>query len=182
MTQPRSYSRLTDYDRAVRDRDVRDREDKESLLFVGLSKELTGFSEAELSATGMTKAYFDELGLVLGFPIRSAFLNKGMEPDAMLASESFGPLARNVIRMWYLGQWKKLPPEWEEAWKSEFKVEELQGFNEFGRNSDRVVSAEAYKQGLAWAAIGVNPPGAKQPGFGSWAERPPAGSSAESPK
>jgi hypothetical protein len=34
------------------------------------------------------------------------------------------------------------------------------------------VNESAYTEGLLWVAIGANPPGAKAPGYGSWA-RPP---------
>ena len=50
--------------------------------------------------------------------------------------------------------------------------EQRTAFNEFGRDIDRIVSPQAYQEALAWVSVGVNPPGAKQPGFGSWA-RPP---------
>jgi hypothetical protein len=42
-------------------------------------------------------------------------------------------------------------------------------FDEFGRNVNRVISADAYREGLAWVAVGTNPSAAKQPGFGTWA-------------
>ncbi|HYO83919.1 MAG TPA: hypothetical protein VES20_21125, partial [Bryobacteraceae bacterium] len=35
-----------------------------------------------------------------------------------------------------------------------------------------MVSAAAYTEGLLWPAIGANPPGAKGPGYGSWALPP----------
>ena len=69
----------------------------------------------------------------------------------------------------YLGQWQKLPSGWGSG---QFSDKDLLAFDEFGRNVDRVISPRAYKEGLAWRAVGVNPMGAKQPGFGSWQEAP----------
>ena len=34
------------------------------------------------------------------------------------------------------------------------------------------VTAASYQEGLLWPAIGANPPGAKAPGYGSWAQPP----------
>jgi hypothetical protein len=154
---------------AAYDRDIR-KTDSESLpLFIRLSVELTGFSEAELAATGLAKNYFEELGQVLGVSVREDLLASKLAPDAMMASPRYGPLARNLIRLWYLAQWKQLPCDWV---AQQLTNQERKDFDEFGRNTNRVLSSQAYKQGLAWAAIGSNPPGAKQPGFGSWAEPP----------
>lgn len=137
-------------------------------LFIKLSVELTGFSEAELLATGMARSFFDELGITLGIPARARFLREPCAAQALLASPFAGPLARNLIRLWYLGQWQELGAKWLE----ELTKEESCKFDEFGRNRNRVVSAAAYKEGLAWTAVGTNPTGARQPGFGSWAEPP----------
>ena len=35
-----------------------------------------------------------------------------------------------------------------------------------------IINAESYKQGLMWNAGHTHPPGAKQPGYGSWANPP----------
>lgn len=145
-------------------------EDGDLDVFVELSAALTGFSPAELGGTGMAESYFEALRLVVGKKICARFVHSGLDPAALLASNLYGPLARNVIRMWYLGQWKQIPPEWLKL--EELGEDETRGFNEFGRNTDRVLSSQAYQQGLAWIAMGVNPVGAKQPGYGSWAWPP----------
>jgi hypothetical protein len=160
---PRPVPRFAAYDLQVRDRPNADLS-----AFISLSASLTGFSEAELSSTGMTNAYYEELGQTVGIPIRNAFLNSNSDPSELMASSLYGPLARNVIRMWYLGQWKRLPPDWVDR----LSPDQLTGFDEFGRNADRILSAEAYQEGLAWVAIAANPMGAKQPGFGTWSEPP----------
>jgi hypothetical protein len=78
-----------------------------------------------------------------------------------LSSEKFGPLARSLIQLWYVGQWVPLP----QAWRRSF------GASRF--DVSRIVSVLAYKEGLVWDAIGAHPAGAKQQGFGSWADVPP---------
>jgi hypothetical protein len=55
----------------------------------------------------------------------------------------YNGLAKNIITMWYMGNW----------------VNEM-------------VSPTAYTQGLIWNVMDSHPPGAKQPGYGSW-HRPP---------
>jgi hypothetical protein len=135
--------------------------------FLAISAELTGFSSAELHATGNVRHLFEEFGTTLGFELCRHFVQVHLAPADRLASPFYGPIARNLIRMWYLGQWQRLPTEWVTSIPKEF-----QPFDEFGRNFNRVISAQAYKEGLAWSAIGANPPAAKQPGFASWAEPP----------
>ncbi len=160
---PRPVPRFAAYDFQVRDHP-----DADLSAFIRLSVSLTGFSEAELSSTGMINAYYEELGQTVGIPVRRAFLNAGLDLAALMVSPLYGPLARNVIRMWYLGQWKRLPLDW----VSQLSSAQLKAFDEFGRNVDRILSAEAYQEGLAWIAIPANPMGAKAPGFGTWAEPP----------
>jgi hypothetical protein len=143
--------------------------------FSQLSVALTGFSAAELQATGMLRIYFDELGLVLGHAIRQNYFDSELGPADLLADAVWGPLTRNLIRMWYLGQWKKLPDGWGHKSFNKgnfFSKEELSGFDEFNRNVDRIISPRAYTEGLAWKAAGINPMGAKEPGFASWTEKP----------
>lgn len=153
---------LAIYDRTTDGRD-------ESEKFPQLSVQLTGFSLAELQSTGMMQVYFDELGLVLGREIRQKYFDNDLNPHVLLSDSLWGPVTRNIIRMWYLGQWHKLPDGWGHG---QFSNKVLLGFDEFGRNVDRVISPRAYKEGLAWRAVGVNPTGAKQPGFASWQEAP----------
>lgn len=124
--------------------------------FVDASVHLCGFDRAELMGTGMAPKYFevvlmnsdpddvrlffDAVAQVLTLPspkIEAAIAAKLMSVDAYRA------LARNIIMLWYTGNWNGIP-----------------------------VSSEAYKQGLMWAAAETHPSGAKQPGYGSWASPP----------
>jgi len=146
--------------------------------FLDLSVLLTGFHRSELEGTGLAKAYHDELLDVLGEPLAGGLLGiirrireRSDGPAAspqqeaavqreVLDSATWGPVARNIIQMWYLGQWSQLP----QAWRN------VQGATP--SDTDRVISAAAYQEGLLWGDAGTHPPGAKQPGFGSWALPP----------
>ena len=75
---------------------------------------------------------------------------------------TLGPVARNLILLWYCGTWAALPEDWRNA----------HGASPF--DTDRVVSAEAYQAGLQWVAAGAHPMGARPPGFGAWALAPEA--------
>lgn len=78
----------------------------------------------------------------------------------ILDDPRYGPAVRNVLVMWYLGTWSQLPREWRNA------------YGATSYDTDHVVSAAAYREGLVWPAAGTHPMSAKQPGYGSWA-RPP---------
>jgi hypothetical protein len=69
-------------------------------------------------------------------------------------------MARNIIKMWYTGNWAQLP----QAWRNQHGAG--------ARDVDHVISSQAYQEGLVWRAIGTHPQGAKQPGFGTWALPP----------
>jgi hypothetical protein len=135
--------------------------------FLRLSVILTGFEEHVLLGTGMLQAYYDELLLIIG--VREAgsllsALDQVADGDdtqfrkVVLGSDRYGPVARNVLTMWYLGAWTQLPREWRTA------------YGATAYDTDRVVSAAAYREGLVWPAAGTHPMSAKQPGFGTWAK------------
>jgi hypothetical protein len=77
--------------------------------------------------------------------------------STILADDKLGPVAQNLIRMWYCGTWTALPA----AWRSTYGASPL--------DTNHVVSAEAYQAGLQWAAAGAHPAGARQQGYGAWA-------------
>lgn len=146
--------------------------------FLTLSVALTGYDRAELHATGLVGAYWDTLTRVVGGRTVGELLSawdgvvtaSGGDPEAMaagvkadiLADPDLGPLARNLVVLWYLGQWTQMPADWR------------------GRHGasagdlTHVVSAAAYREGLVWDAIQAHPMSAKQQGFGAWA-LPPRG-------
>jgi hypothetical protein len=139
--------------------------------FLRLSVILTGYEQYELLGTGMLMPYYDELMRIIGAREAGALLGafSGVADGddeafrrAILDSPRFGPVARNLTMMWYLGTWTQLPRQWRNT------------FGATAYDTDHVVSAAAYREGLVWPAAGTHPMSAKQPGFGSWA-RPPAG-------
>lgn len=146
--------------------------------FAELSAELTGFTVAELEGTGLVESHFTEVRELVGERIfgrllinwnkvRSESRNQ-KELEAGIEKEIFGPrwggllgpIALNIVRLWYLGNWFQMPREWRHKYGA--------GAND----QTRVVSADAYREGLVWDAICAHPTAAKQPGFGSWAFPP----------
>ena len=124
--------------------------------FLNISVSLTGFNEAELLGTGMLATYYNtivesisasdfDLFLSAAASILNASekrVNKEISLNLMPDS-SYNGLAKKIITMWYTGNW-----------------------------GDAVISPESYVQGLIWKAAQTHPPGAKQPGYGSWANPP----------
>lgn len=144
--------------------------------FLAFSAEVTAFTAFQLRGTGMAGTYLDTVVRVVGAAIpddllrahalaphplgsdrasRDAHLRLAIFGDARL-----GPVARNIIKLWYLGIWYELPRAWIEA------------HGAGAANVKFMVSAQAYTEGLLWPAIGANPPGAKAPGYASWVGPP----------
>lgn len=127
--------------------------------FLAISVHLTGYNEMELLGTGMLEPYFNvvmnknSVNVVEAFLAASADIlqrNKGdlKKINAEIASQlmpdaCYEGLAQNIITMWYMGNWM-----------------------------NEMVSSQAYIQGLIWNAAETHPPGAKQPGYGSWHNPP----------
>jgi hypothetical protein len=144
--------------------------------FLELSALLTGFDRVSLLGTGMTDEFVGALDAVLPAGTLDELLAAhAMLPDggdreaaaaaSILEDAKLGPVARNVILMWYCGTWTALP----DAWRTAYGTSPL--------DVNRVVSAMAYQAGLQWVAAGAHPAGARQQGYGAWAQ-PPAGVSA----
>ncbi|MEO1004655.1 MAG: hypothetical protein AAFW67_02140 [Cyanobacteria bacterium J06638_38] len=147
--------------------------------FLKLSVALTGFSEFHLQGTGQTELYlatveqnigselllellktFQDLTLKAKSADDDAILTAGLRSE-ILGSEKLGVIARNIIKLWYVATWYPLPKSWQATFGS--------GDTE---QKPYIVAPQAYPEGLVWSAIGVNPPGAKAPGFGTWSEPP----------
>jgi hypothetical protein len=137
--------------------------------FLRLSTTLTGYDEYTLLGTGMVEAYYEELVHIIGAREVGSLFGAFGRVDAndeqgfraaILDDARYGPVARNVVLMWYLGTWTQLPREWRNA------------YGATSYDTDHVVSAAAYRAGLVWPTAGAHPMGAKQQGFGSWAEPP----------
>jgi hypothetical protein len=134
-------------------------------LFVAVSARLTGFDRVTLLGTGMTAQYLRAMDAVLPGGTLDELLNdQRSHSDArvpeLLDDAKLGPVARNLILLWYCGTWTALPDEWRAAYGTS------------PLDTTRVVSAAAYQAGLQWVVAGAHPAGARQQGFGSWAVAP----------
>ena len=144
-----------------------------SQTFLVFSSEITAFSTFELQGTGLAEDYLNAVVSVIGQPNLDELLNaysaievsdpqlreKLLRRD-IFGDEKLGPIARNIIKLWYTGVWNELPHAWTDK------------YGALEKNVLFIVSAAAYTEGLLWPAIGANPPGAKAPGYGSWALPP----------
>jgi hypothetical protein len=124
-----------------------------------LSSWLTGFSAFELSGTGMLDAYLEMLDASLPQNLFDELLACHGD-DEIMDDPKLGPLARNIIVMWYSGTWTTLP----DAWSSSYDAKD--------KGPSGVISGAAYQASLQWVAAGAHPAGAQQQGFGAWGLRP----------
>ena len=80
----------------------------------------------------------------------------------ILSDPDMGPIARRIIRMWYLSTWyTSEPPQ--------------------PTDLSQVISMNAYTMGLAWDAAQAHPMGYSELHFGYWAMTPPVTDPAVSP-
>lgn len=141
--------------------------------FLAFSAEVTAFSTFRLLGTGQAEAYLDAVASVVGVALLDDLLNAyeaicpADAPDreerlrrAIFGDEKLGPIARNIIKLWYSAIWNELPGEW------------IESFGARERNVTFMVSEAAYPEALIYPAIGANPPGAKAPGYASWVGPP----------
>ena len=146
--------------------------------FLDFSVAITGFPKFHLQATGQVDSYYNTVNNIIGDEMFEELLTTFHSLDVkaktmgdrevlnkeilrnILGSEKLGAIARNIIKLWYLGTWYQLPASWRETF----------GANE--NDIDRSVSPQAYIEGLLWPTLGVNPRAAKAPGYGTWAEPP----------
>lgn len=145
--------------------------DARTEAFLALSQLLTGFDRVQLAGTGQTASYLGVLDAVLPAgtldellcAARSLPAGAGGEAaagPAILDDPKLGPVARNIILMWFRGSWTALPQEWRAAYGAS------------PLDTDHVVSAAAYQAALQWVAAGAHPAGALQQGYGAWAAAP----------
>lgn len=144
--------------------------------FLTLSAALTGFAVADLQGTGVARLYLDTVRAEVGneavlqllgaWDLCSAEASElarmgdagagaRLLQDGILADDRFGPLARNIMKLWYLGVWNQMPGR---------DAHDDPSFDD----PSFTVSEQAYVQGLIWPAMGAHTKGARQPGFGSW--------------
>jgi len=144
--------------------------------FRKMSATLTGFSEADIQGTGLTDAYAEaiqhNLTEALYVELLTLFTTIEAEtktPEALnqqlrhqvFASPKFGPMARNIMMLWYTGTWSSMPTDW------------VTTYGPIGSNQSCIISSQSYLNGLVWDAVGAHPMGGKQEGFASWSFDPP---------
>lgn len=144
--------------------------------FVAVSVALTGFDHVDLVGTGVTSQYLATLEKWVGPNITAELLQFGTAPPpddfivrtCILGDSKLGPVARNVIQLWYTGVWNPLTVGWYVVYRAEIpnppNLAELP--------TAYVVSPDAYIESLVWTAANTHPMGAKQPGFGTWSDPP----------
>jgi hypothetical protein len=143
--------------------------------FLELSAELTAFKVFELHGTGIAGDFMKTVEEIVGAAVLDAMLDihgklpkegpngldrKGVVSRELLGNSRVGPVARNIIKLWYTGTWNRLPSAWSER------------YGPAPRDRTFVVSPASYIEGLMWKAIGAHPAGAKGPGYGSWRHPP----------
>ncbi len=150
--------------------------------FYAISVALTGYNKTSLQGTGVGDTYLSTLQSIVGEPITHELLwvynniltEGGTEAEQnhrirveIISNAKLGPVARNIIKMWYTANWYQMPSEWTNRFGT-FATDDCGNFLDV----DHVVSGEAYEQSLVWLAMEAHPMGAKQPGFGTWAFPP----------
>lgn len=127
-------------------------------VFMSISEALTGFSVNELQATGLAETYYTyilgnlQVATFVEFLTvsKNVFENSFSEDQLrnaiaseIMADPGMNDIASKLITIWYLGTWE-----------------------------GAYVNDLSYKEGLVWNVMHAHPPGAKQPGYKSWAVKP----------
>ncbi|PIF46260.1 hypothetical protein CLU96_3285 [Chryseobacterium sp. 52] len=127
-------------------------------VFMSVSEALTGFSVNELQSTGLAETYYThilgnlEAATFVEFLTvsKNVFENSFSEDQVrnaiaseIIAVPGMNDIAGKIITMWYLGTWE-----------------------------GAYINDLSYKEGLVWNVMHAHPPGAKQPGYKSWAVQP----------
>jgi hypothetical protein len=148
-------------------------------VFLGLSAELTGYSETDLEGTGNVDTFHALLEAQTGSKVMALFYAAGAavlrhtseaaRAEAMridvLPSPTVWPMCQSLVTLWYQGLWPALPASWyagtgtstPKGWSPAQQI---------------VPSAQAYTGQLSYRAAGAHPPGANPTGHGSWALDP----------
>ena len=145
----------------------------DSDLFLKMSEELCCIPAFYLKGTGYASVYHDKAEKIVGKDLldRLSAVYAGLpncchraRKDAILAKllndPEFGPVVRNVMKIFFLGVWNKLPPQWHQSYKA------------FDDDETCIPDPNAYVQSLLGPAVGAHPAGAKPTGHQSWADPP----------
>jgi hypothetical protein len=156
--------------------------------FYQLSAILTDYNVAQLTGTGVGEEYSQTLSQWVRQDVLDDLYNSfnALEINndgnicqqqlrqSILASAKLGPIARNIIKMWYLSIWYKMPNNWAMAYGIPAYSAPVIGIEQ-PIPEDYIISSNAYIQGLVWPLMGSHPMGAKQPGYGTWSDAPDTG-------
>jgi hypothetical protein len=134
--------------------------------FLVLSVQLCGISSFDLMGTGYARHYFETVEGIIGTDLLHRLLetfaalpaapaHKELRA-AILNHPEFGPIARNIIKLWYTATWFQLPPTWRE------------NFGSPPNDRTFVPYPYAYPESLLGPAVGAHPAGAKPTGHQSW--------------
>lgn len=142
--------------------------------FVGLSAVLTGFSANDLNPPLSPQPVSAEYLQMLQSKVDAALVTQLLSTYQTIAAQfpadeqtaqvqsqiltdaKMGPVARNIIRMWYLS-----------IWYDGYESDQVSGFS-----PGTVVSSNAYTKGLAWDAMQAHPMGYSEMHYGYWADPP----------
>jgi hypothetical protein len=139
--------------------------------FVSLSCVLTGFPQERvappLDPIGLAAQFLawitEQVGQAQVDALLKAF--SAIQPPTeqavqqqIMADPALGPLARRIIRLWYLGIW--------------YFQEPPAAVSTHQNPNGVVVSMNAYTGGLAWDAIQAHPMGYSEMHYGYWADVP----------
>lgn len=137
-------------------------------IFVDLSVVLTGFSKDKLQPTHDTLKLSEEYYNTLIKEVSPAIVTQLSDAFTALENGSgqvdttqfkndiidnaiLGPIAKNIIKMWYVGIWYYIKPETEQGY---------------------IISDNAYTHGLVWDAMQAHPMGYSEGNFGYWDSAP----------
>ncbi|WP_017594189.1 hypothetical protein [Nocardiopsis potens] len=134
--------------------------------FVRTCVRLTGFTEYDLYGTGMAGLFLGTARDQVGedrFAVFWAALKKALDDPQGLKTLTPTHLeaARALTYLWYTGAWPRLAP----AAHAELRRQQA--------NTEFMAAPAAYTEGLVWRTFHGHPAGAKAPGFGTWAAKPP---------
>jgi hypothetical protein len=137
--------------------------------FISMSEELCGAPAYYLRGTGYAQTYFETVVGIVGFEVLERLLDSydklptccEQDREATLRAEvlshdEFGPIARNITKLWYLATWFQLPHQWHRQFGLHF------------HNRNFVPATYAYPESLLGPAVGAHPAGAKPTGHQSW--------------
>ncbi len=139
--------------------------------FIDFSSVITGFTKIAITGTGQAETYYALLVKIAGDKTTAVLLKQfneltkastnldeleTMVSNTLVEDPLYGPLTLSLIQLWYSGSWQQLPQQW----RNSYGISDL--------DESRVISPQAYNEGLVWPAMETHPQGAKQPGFGTW--------------